>query len=262
MTGDRLFGVDLKLARARYFLQELDRANNAYLSTTEYKMDVVTHATDSSYTVTVVSPAPPSQALAPVFGDLVHNLRSALDYLARQLVIASGGKPADRIKGQKDTAFPINLSPLKGGQLSDVPPGLPAPMRQLLDQMQPYHSQVPGEHPLAQLHQLDITDKHRLLNIVHAIGNASVAFYPDGPEELIANAATNRYTVDLTSSVPQRIVVDREDLHDPARPHYRLTYGLSLVEPSTSRGMPVIMLAMWLSQHVESEVIDKFRHLF
>jgi hypothetical protein len=52
-----------------------------------------------------LKPDPPLE-MAVLRGDLVHNLRSALDHLANTLVVANGGVPKE---GQGGTQFPISV---------------------------------------------------------------------------------------------------------------------------------------------------------
>lgn len=101
-----------------------------------------------------------------VLGDALHNLRSALDLLAWQAVIAGGGTPG------RSTAFPVfrdndNHRGDKGvtTALRGAPPGVVAFVRGL----QPFNrcrsAPVVLGDPLWQLHRLDIEDKHHLLVI-------------------------------------------------------------------------------------------------
>ena len=108
-----------------------------------------------------------------ITGDVVHNLRAALDFLAWQLVIANGRTP------DSNTYFPIRR-PL---QASPPPKAIrdyqAKEKRQIesfgetamaiIERLQPDPRRYSGDvelHPLWLLHQLDIWDKHKLLNIV------------------------------------------------------------------------------------------------
>ncbi len=100
-------------------------------------------------------------------GQVLYNLRSALDHLAWQLVIANNGNPG------KSTSFPIvddvldergNVRTLKIG--GGVHPNAWA----LIEAAQPYHrTDDPTLDPLWILNELGNIDKHRLL-IVLAMG--------------------------------------------------------------------------------------------
>jgi len=104
-----------------------------------------------------------------MFGDAIHNLRSALDHLVWQLVRLNGKTPTG------DNQFPIcdtgaaYWSAGKSGQstrewrlrgVSDV-------HKALIDEMQPYRARIPpGQiHAFSALRDLSNHDKHRLIHL-------------------------------------------------------------------------------------------------
>ncbi len=97
--------------------------------------------------------------IAVVVGEVLHDLRSALDHLAWQLVLFDGGKP------NRDTTFPILTKP---GPVN-IKPGISseAIVRALTD-AQPFSRAVefghdPRDRPLEILRVLNNYDKHNLL---------------------------------------------------------------------------------------------------
>jgi hypothetical protein len=101
------------------------------------------------------SPDPP-MSIGLLAGDIVHNLRAALDHLMWQLVIANGQVPDDQ------TMFPISREErlyLKAREGRKVR-GIDAEALRRLDALKPYKG---GNGDLWELHELDIVDKHRLL---------------------------------------------------------------------------------------------------
>jgi hypothetical protein len=128
-----------------------------------YAADLLPQISHYAIRLATVNPLP--HCIPIIAGDAVHNLRSALDHLAWQLVEAGGGNPNDR------TSFPIITADAKAGQryASAVGQGEMAKMKpgalNLLESIQPYKS---GDDTLAAIHQLDIWDKHRLIVAVHA----------------------------------------------------------------------------------------------
>ena len=113
--------------------------------------------------------------LSAIIGDAIHNLRVSLDHLACQLVISVGKEPTG------DTGFPIYMTPLNHGDLPNIKPGVPAPLREVLDEVQPYKRLYPAHHELAILRELDNTDKHREL-LIAIIGIQSTAWFADAAE--------------------------------------------------------------------------------
>ena len=93
---------------------------------------------------------------------MVHDLRSALDHLAWQLVEANGGTPRDR-PGEPQTAFPIRTEAPKNGLRihGDVAPAA----LEVVEALQPYNvsPESPADAVLWHLHRLDVIDKHHEL---------------------------------------------------------------------------------------------------
>lgn len=92
-------------------------------------------------------------------GDIIHNLRSALDHLAMQLALL--GNPNLSDKELKQIEFPIAESPekyenSKARQLN----GIRTDAMHAIDRLKPYKG---GNDDLWNLHVLDIIDKHRTL---------------------------------------------------------------------------------------------------
>jgi hypothetical protein len=90
-----------------------------------------------------------------IAGDIIQNLRSALDHLAYQLVLANGASPT------RDTFFPIGkdraaYERMKAGCVK----GMRADAKKAIDRVKPYGG---GNDALWSLHMLNIMDKHRLL---------------------------------------------------------------------------------------------------
>jgi len=154
-----LEGVKLKVARTAEHLDALGAEASAYLDSSPYEVVGKSQADDDTLLVCKVHRHPPLR-LGVLLGDFLHNLRSSLDHLAWQLVLADGGTP-----GRK-TAFPILLK--KGSKPLKIAGGVSAKAADLVECLQPYNnmSGSPREHPLFILSRLNIIDKHREFNIV------------------------------------------------------------------------------------------------
>jgi hypothetical protein len=124
-----------------------------------------------------------------IVGDCVHNLRSARDHLAYQLVLRTGVAP------NTYTQFPIFDRPPRKRRcpigpykrvLPDISPGVSAEIRQVLEVVQPYNRFALG-HPsiraisgLDMLRDLDNIDKHRQLVLVTSTTSGSITFATGG----------------------------------------------------------------------------------
>jgi hypothetical protein len=112
----------------------------------------------------------PQARWSVIIGDLVHNLRSALDLLANALVYAAGNEPVT--EGARKTQFPI-LKKRPARREGTSPPttiiagGVSPEAARILDALQPYTwADDPALHPLAILATLSNKDKHRHLNFI------------------------------------------------------------------------------------------------
>jgi len=155
-ADDRFVLVRVKIERAKTYLLDLetelgtfrDESLNVVGSKGDFKTGQSTH-------FHVNLPILPFEALAAA-GDVVHNLRSALDHLAYQLVIVGSGKEPSR-----QVEFPIakDFATYEADKTRKV-----KGMRDLeikhIDNLKPYKG---GNQALWRIHELDNIDKHRTL---------------------------------------------------------------------------------------------------
>ena len=162
MNAD-LSGVLVKIDRAKTHLNDFDRRARRIEDACRRVIVRERDEQRSEYVFRFSRIPTLRPVLGAVIGDAIHNLRVALDHLAWQLVIASGGKPND------STAFPIlEVAPTPnryGRSRPQISPGVSKELRKILDEVQPYKLAKPANHDLMVLHRLDINDKHRQLLI-------------------------------------------------------------------------------------------------
>jgi hypothetical protein len=148
----------LKLERARFHLKELESEVTAYFSRKPMVLVVekpkgFEQLGSHSWTVRFREPVP--KHIAPVIGDVVHNLRASLDLLACDLVRLAG-------KSTKEVKFPFCDNPdkldffIKERKFYRAGPEAVA----LLKTLKPYKG---GNIALRAIHDLDIRDKHEAL---------------------------------------------------------------------------------------------------
>jgi hypothetical protein len=158
--SDRLTGPDQKVKRAKHHIEELAVEATGFLNGGGYEVfsDYDSEPGRRLDRVRVIQVASPE--LACVLGDVVHNLKSALDLVAWQAVEAGGGTPG------RDTGFPICQSPndFKATGLAKVE-GASEESLDVIRRAKPYKG---GNDSLWRLHHLDRFDKHRLLAVVGA----------------------------------------------------------------------------------------------
>lgn len=160
-----------KVDRAKQHLAEFNAACKKFVS--EHPYTIRKQRKDQRRQTVKLLPTPPYLGL--IFGDFVHNLRSALDYAVAELTANNASNLSKKeLKGfRRRSGFPICTSPdqwdsdweCSNGGLDKVggvvPDGIAA-----IERMQPFRDTTndPQYHPLALLAHLDNRDKHRRLN--------------------------------------------------------------------------------------------------
>jgi hypothetical protein len=141
---------------------------------------------------------PPIAEWGVIIGDIVHNLRSALDHLVWQLTLINGRTPPAVIPrgkaGRKwrDIAFPIKLDPTPTDASGNLIPWSQTRPRELwgvgdnlaahLESLQPFHSGQDPRNPLWVLNELWNIDKHRHVPLTgFFVGVESWVFEPPFP---------------------------------------------------------------------------------
>lgn len=159
-----LDGCSAKLARAEELWQALYGELIAFLERLPYRLEGRFEPGDEEnhgdWVVRVAVTEAPPLRWSVVMGEIVHDLRSALDHLAWQLVLLDGGQPT------RSTQFPIYRveadfrAPAGQSRLT----GMSDAHHQQLEELQPFRHDDPDQHHLAVLAYLSNTDKHQVLH--------------------------------------------------------------------------------------------------
>jgi hypothetical protein len=161
-----LSGVELKVWRAHRHTTELKSALKTSLDPERYAITSKSESDTGTYVYSVKQVPPIDVEWAPLVGEILFDLRSALDHLAWQLVLLDGKTPGEQ------TQFPIYDSPRdKQGKLRaiNLRPAVKDPkIIAALEKVQPYEAapNEPSMHGLQRLHLMNNWDKHRLLLLV------------------------------------------------------------------------------------------------
>jgi hypothetical protein len=85
----------LKLERARFHISKLDRDIIAFLGGKPFRAVIEADSTPGRLRLTYRLSEPVPAILSAIIGDTIHNLRAALDLMARDLVRLDGKSDAD-----------------------------------------------------------------------------------------------------------------------------------------------------------------------
>lgn len=152
----------MKLVRADEHLKALNNEIATFLQIRPYEVVTKKDIPAGNLCARVIYRHAPPARLLMLIGDVLYNLRSALDHLAWSLA----GTKADR-----RTEFPIFYEERgfldRGREKSH---DMPAPAQTTIESLQPYKGVhgLPESEPLWLLQQLSIEDKHHTLNLVAA----------------------------------------------------------------------------------------------
>jgi hypothetical protein len=182
-TVPTLDGVFAKVVRAYQHLQEFHKALGDFQDGSPYASALTLNENPELVDLTI-RPVPFPAELPILLGDWAHNLRSALDHLAWQLVIDHGGNAPN-----KHTSFPIFLERLdeRGRERNiRITPKVSDDVLTFIKEAQPFNVAAPNDprtHTLGALAQINNIDKHRQLPFIRgAVLNGVYAmFSPNGP---------------------------------------------------------------------------------
>jgi hypothetical protein len=151
-------GPKLKIKRAEQHINELNRILSTFVNPDFYRLRIEKEQNTARSIVKFEMTKPFPCEIPLVIGDAIHNLRSALDIMACEIVSVAGGTPSRYTNFPfRDTRQELEAT-INGGEIkiagSDI-------IAILLDVIKPYNNG--GNVTLCALHSLDIVDKHRLL---------------------------------------------------------------------------------------------------
>lgn len=174
--------IKAKINRAYETIHNLGAEIGPFFKAHRYRVivDSDTEAPEPSYRIGEpdIDPAPDLHRFSVLAGEVLYHLRSSLDLLVWQLILRNGRDPASL---HTLPEFPIyrDRQKYKSEGVRKIH-GVSPFAKAVIDEAQPYAGSGRGysDEALWNVHQLNIQDKHRLLNTV--VGFATVRFKFDG----------------------------------------------------------------------------------
>ena len=237
-----------KTNRAREVLEQLKTAEQELASpphlAAEFKEEGEWHVLRITHLV------PPLSRVSCVVGDVIHNIRCALDHLACLVVQECGHEVTKR------TQFPITQSAEKFEEaISSQLPGINTTYRNFIRGLQPFASQDPPSR-LEVVHRLDIKDKHKSL-VLSAVLPRHVEYQARGPTGAIVEAVG-------PDSMPFPLVIGTELIRLKLAPRVKLSHldlnvrlgaHLGFLEDGSEHGEHVVMWLYETVRYVEEQVL-------
>jgi hypothetical protein len=202
----------------------------------------------------------PPAAIRLLIGDCVHNLRSALDNLIYELLVARHGDPPPT-KFVEYSEFPIFSQPMSAKARKRRIGGIAPVVRTIIEGLQPYNrGQKFASDPLWVLHELSRIDKHRLPLVVLMVP-AAFAFFkgePTGAPVGISKIEWNPRPIE-----DDAIIAWYEP--DPNYPHKEIEvdlthiFGIGFGQGSPASGWEITMTLKRIYHHIIRKVVPPHR---
>lgn len=161
-----LYSVSLKIKRAGDGLKALDSSIKAFFDSNPYTLETQADPNTEILWRVVRINGSPDPMWSAMTGEIIHNLRCALDYLVFQLVILQTGAEPTGNKNQ----FPI-FRKKQGFDSRGVPQmlnGVGADAVALIESLQPFATGEDIQSPLWHLQEFSNWDKHRSIHLTSA----------------------------------------------------------------------------------------------
>jgi hypothetical protein len=240
---ERLSTIQLKVERAIKHIDELAVACKQFIDATPFTLGRVIDPHTGYYNFTVNDLKSPPPQIGLMAGDVIHNLRSALDHLAYQLVIVNGNTPS------RHTCFPIfddpaKLSTMDQRKVSGMSPAAIA----AITAARPYRG---GNEPLWIVHELDIADKHHaLLTTLVSVTQLSIEM----------NVGLRNFKAPPFAAPNFQEPLKNGDVFFICKPGVedktKIDFDVALCEPEIIRGKPLGKMLGRLLTHVNETIIN------
>lgn len=248
-TDERVVLIKRKVEWAKTHLRNLETVKDTFIEGKPYTIDSEPdpkegHEGLHRFFPTSLSVIDPNIAL--MAGDIIHNLRSALDHLACQLVLINGSHVTDK------TCFPI----FKGTGIHEPSfarqvEGMADAAKDRIRAAEPYKD---GKgHTLWVLHKLDIADKHHaLLTTLTRVGGISIPSRRGLYNFVFPKFAAPNFGDALEIGKPF-FTCKLEEYND-----VNITFDVAISEPNVIEPKPIMWAMRFLVDTVE-KLIGEFK---
>jgi hypothetical protein len=239
----------LKIERANEHLRCLDDEFRAFERQEPYELFREAHPDGPFDEIRLKVHADPPTRLGLLVGDVIQNLRAALDHLVWELSLLTTDEPWDK------SQFPI-FDVDKGKAVTSSIRDVPSDAQDVIKALQPYNRPDPHADPLWPIYRLSNLDKHRSLV---PIGYSVTAF-------TILKGATEAGFVrisgmfqdgDVVNAIPRLFPPLDQHVHFEERASYSIVF-----EEGGPSGVIDLAAIHVLHEYVRDEVIPRFAGFF
>lgn len=199
--------VKAKIRRADENIQNMSAEMDPFFKKHKYRVvrDTDCDLLEPSYRIgePVVDPGPSLDRFSVLAGEVTYHLRSSLDQLVWQLIKRTGLSDNDILKLRPRPEFPIyrHLDEYESQGKRKVQGCVSDSAMAIINKAQPYEGKGGGwvDEAIWNVHELNIIDKHRLLNAV--VGYVNVTFVFNGVQHKIRCGPIKGRTVSFSGPV-------------------------------------------------------------
>ena len=233
-------GSRLKIKRAKRHFKELETRFAEWLQSDSFRVSVDKNLdTGNDFFKFTCSEAPDD--IPVIIGDAVHNLRSALDFIAIEIVTSFGRKPDGIYFPFRETREDV----ITALSQSDIQLLCPQAADIIIDQIKPYKT---GNRYICSLNKLSNTDKHRLL--IPIVSRANFSRVPIEHDDHIGTKHVN-FTFEFRGTQARSgDVVNSPSTHMEIKDHGRPTLAV-FFDKSQLAGIPSLQVLHLLGHCAE-----------
>jgi hypothetical protein len=256
--------LQTKVERAKHHISDLQALIQRFMGTRPFVIKTKEDPQTNQRVYYVESFTDPGPEFSVLTGDVLHNLRSALDHLAYRLVcVGLNGTPTDPWNIAYPIADSVDAYPaLRDRRVEHVR----EEAKQAIDATTPYRG---GNDMLWRLHKLSNIDKHRLLLTVasrpRAVDLGGCTFrkmceqFPDIAKNFKPDSLSAFFIVaDRPFPLQQGYECFREPIDRKPDEHLKLSFDIAIGEPGVMEGEPVIETLQQMANLVD-KLISHFK---
>lgn len=256
-AAERLSEVRHKMERAKKHILDVEAAIRLFTKSDFVQPEQNPDTGQVDYKVMNVVSAVLDISL--ITGDAIHNLRSSLDHLAYQLVMANGGTPS------QSTGYPIceNLERCTTKFLQAKVEGM---SNAAIDLIKKTKSYAGGNDEFWIIHRLDIVDKHHLrLDVRCSVENVEIGIVHDSPDQREFVETGTIQSIDaidfdrIYSLVPLKDgqIVYSHSAESEKNQNVKFGFEVSFTEPEIVKGKRVVETLNELFEFVDG-IVEQF----
>lgn len=238
-----------KVNRAKHHIDELQVVVNTFSALDSYEIVMALDQAGERWPfILPIKPIPDNLPL--IIGDVIHNLRSALDHVATEIASRNGEHGRHIMFPFHEKRKQLVTDAIK---ITPIEMALSGAKRLILDEIQPCSDG--NGYMLYAMHTLDVRDKHKqIIIITNFILTGRMVIRVNGEVRLAARSL--KFNPDQTTQIAVGPWCDQAQIEHDYKSSLEICFG----EPDAFRGKAVLSILLDLTENV-SNIISRFEEL-